>query len=179
MSLEIAHSDDPWTILFTSQTHRTLSSLTILGSIARPLLKREHFPSGGSNVAQLLLLALPGIDVNDPIKSLAAVHFVCCVATCLPISDATKYSVPDSIMLTEDDEACRLQTSFFEEWFSGFIRKILQGERKPSSLCVCFNRCILTKFHAVFEQYPDAPSAVSAESGLSSMLICEFTEAPL
>ncbi|KAJ3037851.1 hypothetical protein HDV00_001266 [Rhizophlyctis rosea] len=129
-----------------TETHRTLTSLGTLWGISIPLLNRRHFPQGGQHLPNLLELTLPGIDLNDPGKTSAALMFVTHAAMCAPLFDLTKghrgaggdpvaahsnamlevdAGVGDmDVDLDEEDEACRLATAQFEEWAAKFLDRI-------------------------------------------------------
>ena len=58
------------------ETHRTTATLTALGSLAEPLFSRTVFFAGAKHLLPLLELSLPGLDVNDPIKTLSTCLFI-------------------------------------------------------------------------------------------------------
>lgn len=58
-----------------TETHQTCSALQMLGSIARPLVWRAHYPEGVTHLSRLLYAALPGIDINDIVKAASAMRF--------------------------------------------------------------------------------------------------------
>lgn len=114
-----------------------------------PLLSRDHYPSGGKHLLPLLHLTLPGIDMNDPIKTVASLMFIVNAIITVPIIDLTdneltqyqnnvsaqNHSIYDNFnddsMLEEDnlpkeieDNSCRLTTGEFEEWVAQFLRRI-------------------------------------------------------
>lgn len=51
------------------QTHRTPAVLTCLAACAGPMVSRDVFYPGGRHLLPLLELSLPGIDMNDPMKT--------------------------------------------------------------------------------------------------------------
>jgi proteasome activator subunit 4 len=73
------------------ETHRinsTLSALTLLSSV---MLSRSLSPFGGKHLAPLFDLCIPGIDVNDPSKTVTTCMFlVQAVATIGPLEDLTR-----------------------------------------------------------------------------------------
>lgn len=74
------------------ETHRTTATLSVLAQTAIPLISRETNPSGAKHVTRLLELATPGLDVNDPMKTVITCMYV--ISTILaiggPIEDLTK-----------------------------------------------------------------------------------------
>ncbi|KAJ3050497.1 hypothetical protein HK097_008547 [Rhizophlyctis rosea] len=136
-----------------TETHRTLTSLGTLWSISIPLLNRRHFPQGGRHLPALLELTLPGIDLNDPAKTSAALMFITHAAMCAPLVDLTKghrgaggapvggrrnsmvevdagddESARMEVDEEEEDEACRLGTAEFEGWAAKFLDRIFVME---------------------------------------------------
>ncbi|CAO3588698.1 unnamed protein product [Absidia cylindrospora] len=120
-----------------TETHRTTSALSILTDISLPLFSRDHYPAGGKHLLPLLHLALPGIDMNDPIKTIASLMFITSALMTVPIVDLTHtLPTPDvDIMAYDedsmndlprsvDDEMCRMATGEFQEWLAQFIRRI-------------------------------------------------------
>lgn len=51
------------------ETHRTTATLTALSALAGPLISRDIYPAGAKHLVPLLELSLPGLDVNDPTKT--------------------------------------------------------------------------------------------------------------
>ncbi|ORZ04733.1 hypothetical protein BCR42DRAFT_474389 [Absidia repens] len=121
-----------------TETHRTTSALSILTDISLPLFSRDHYPAGGKHLLPLLHLALPGIDMNDPIKTIASLMFITSALMTVPITDLMNTTSPtpgvDTMAYGEDsmndlprdvdDELCRLATGEFQEWLAQFIRRI-------------------------------------------------------
>ncbi|KAJ1565665.1 hypothetical protein HK096_000529, partial [Nowakowskiella sp. JEL0078] len=73
-----------------TETHRTLCILSTLSNISTPLIRRSHFPQGAKHIVPLLHLALPGIDMNDPTKSLSSLMFISNTVSQLPLVDLTR-----------------------------------------------------------------------------------------
>jgi proteasome activator subunit 4 len=76
----------------------------------------------------LLQLSLPGIDINDPSKSMSTLLFVGSVAMCVPFIDLSikiDAGLPlEKLVIDEEDEACRLATFGISEWIFGFFDRI-------------------------------------------------------
>lgn len=59
-------------MVLPSQTQRTLAVIKALGAIAPALVSRQVFAPGAKHLVPILQLLIPGIDLNDPSKT------VCC-----------------------------------------------------------------------------------------------------
>lgn len=124
-----------------TETHRTTSALAILADIALPLFSRDHYPAGGKHLLPLLHLALPGIDTNDPTKTIAAAMFITSAIITVPVADLTRHGEHDvdlryegmdidatdeaaEIPREEEDKLCKATTEQFEEWLPMFLRRV-------------------------------------------------------
>lgn len=59
-----------------NETHQTVAALDCLGSIVAPLLqKNAEYPTGASELLGFLEAALPGLDLNDSVKTQATSGF--------------------------------------------------------------------------------------------------------
>lgn len=118
-----------------TETHRTSSALSILADIALPLFSRDHYPAGGKHLVPLLQLAIPGIDMNDPHKTVSSLMFIATALMSIPICDLTQ--VPNTYFPTEDymedgaelsreteDYLVKQTTGEFEEWLAKFMRRV-------------------------------------------------------
>ncbi|GAA6053733.1 hypothetical protein JCM3770_003189 [Rhodotorula araucariae] len=134
-----------------TETHRTTSCITALSTISSALIRRDNYPGGAKHLVPLLELCLPGLDVNDPIKTMATGMFVLQACSQVVLDDLTALEVSDSgagaeygmaldtalpaIDLGEDgeprpsrqeeDDAVRTMTAGFPDWVSGFFRGVL------------------------------------------------------
>eukprot|EP00127_Corallochytrium_limacisporum_P005109 Clim_evm15s199 gene=Clim_evmTU15s199 len=106
-----------------TEVHQTVSVLSILSLIAKPLVTHSHYPEGCLHLAPLMQSALHGIDPNDYIKTDATLRFYSAVLTCVPICDLSSYAsqVPGA---TEQDREIMYSTAFFEDWVVAFIDRI-------------------------------------------------------
>ncbi|TPX30864.1 hypothetical protein SmJEL517_g05679 [Synchytrium microbalum] len=123
-----------------TETHRTISCIGALSSTATALFNRSHYPAGGRHVTPLLNLILPGIDVNDPTKTVSTLFFIAHTCMTVPLVDVTKLSSNGGtnnsmeidaqqdngmeIDLEEENDACRLATMDFEDWVVSFLERI-------------------------------------------------------
>jgi proteasome activator subunit 4 len=119
-----------------TETHRTSSALSILADVALPLFSRDHYPAGGKHLLPLLQLSIPGIDLNDPIKTIASLMFISTSLMSIPICDMSQRN--DSYYPTEEaiddpnvtlsrateDYLVKATTGEFEEWLAKFLRRV-------------------------------------------------------
>ncbi|KAG0049518.1 hypothetical protein BGZ83_005704 [Gryganskiella cystojenkinii] len=131
-----------------TETHRTTSVISALGSLAVPLLNPQHYPQGGKHLTPLLHLTVPGVDLNDPAKTWYTVMLVSSLITTVPVRDLTtggssgfqwggmEEDIMDSddvVDLEMEDANRKATTAEFEEWLFKFLRRSI----------------------AMFENYPD------------------------
>ncbi|GAA5921528.1 hypothetical protein JCM1841_000553 [Sporobolomyces salmonicolor] len=81
-----------------TETHRTTASITALSTVAPALISRSNYSSGAKHLLPLLDLCLPGLDVNDPIKTMSTGMFVLQACSQIVIDDLTRPEVQDSAM---------------------------------------------------------------------------------
>lgn len=119
-----------------TETHRTSSALSILADVALPLFSRDHYPAGGKHLLPLLQLTIPGIDLNDPIKTIASLMFISTSLMSIPICDMSQFN--DGYYPTEEiiddpnatlsrvteDYLVKATTGEFEEWLAKFLRRV-------------------------------------------------------
>jgi len=58
-----------------------------LAAIALPLVSRTNYPAGAKHLLPLLDLCIPGLDVNDPLKTLSTVAFIIQALSTVKIAD--------------------------------------------------------------------------------------------
>ncbi|KAI5481022.1 proteasome activator subunit 4 [Pseudohyphozyma bogoriensis] len=136
------------------ETHRTSAIINALSTLSPPLISREIYPAGAKHLIPLLELCLPGLDVNDPMKTMSTAMFVIQAITSVMVDDLTRpelentgvweaqESGEDVPMITvedgdadpdaepklskeEEDRAVRDATSGFPDWVSNFFRQVL------------------------------------------------------
>ncbi|CAG8548665.1 30916_t:CDS:10 [Gigaspora margarita] len=142
-----------------TETHRTTSSISALSLLAIPLFSRTHYPAGGKHLAPLLHLTIPGIDMNDPIKTISSLIFLTHAVMGVPLRDLTEGSTTESgfrwegmdidereedqmeINEEEEDALCKASTAVFEDWLAKFLRRVFtifeylpQSERGKMSM---------------------------------------------
>lgn len=118
-----------------TETHRTTSALGILIDVAKPLFSRENYPAGGKHLLPLLHLAIPGIDMNDPLKTITSLMFVSTALMTISIMDMTQqlgdYTPSEDIenpfgefSAETEDYLVKLSTAQFEEWLAKFMNRV-------------------------------------------------------
>ncbi|KAF9978770.1 hypothetical protein BGZ73_000417 [Actinomortierella ambigua] len=125
-----------------TETHRTTSVISALGALALPMLNRDNFPQGGKHLTPLLQLTIPGIDPNDPVKSLVTMMFVSSSLMTVPVYDLSStsaggspidwggmeeesYETGEKVDMELEDAKRRASTIEFEEWLAKFLRRII------------------------------------------------------
>ncbi|KAJ8084329.1 Proteasome activator BLM10 [Marasmius tenuissimus] len=83
-----------------NETHRTTAVLGMLSAIARPLAAESIWLGGQKHVVPLLELCIPGIDVNDPAKTLCASMFIVGVVQNIRVGDLSIHQ--SGVPITED-----------------------------------------------------------------------------
>jgi proteasome activator subunit 4 len=69
------------------QAHRTQSCIGALSILAQPLVHRLHYPDGAQHILPLCMMVLPGIDINDPSKTVVSLRFIERVGMLVPFGD--------------------------------------------------------------------------------------------
>lgn len=120
-------------------THRTASVISALAALSQPMVSRQIYPAGAKNLAPLLHLCLPGIDMNDPMKTISTCMFVLSATLTIRVDDLSgemsdeaidanePCAVDDETTTTrgEEDYALRLATAELDGWCTAFIRRVL------------------------------------------------------
>ncbi|TIA90807.1 hypothetical protein E3P99_01381 [Wallemia hederae] len=72
-----------------TETHRTTAVITALSTLAPHLISRSKYYAGAKDLLPLLEFSLPGIDMNDPTKTVATGMFIIMSLQSTRIGDAT------------------------------------------------------------------------------------------
>lgn len=120
--------------------------ITALSTISPPLISRAIYPAGAKHLLPLLELCLPGLDVNDPIKTMSTAMFVIQAVTSVMIDDLTRPELANGdamdvedksepveladgeepkLSKKQEDDLVRLSTAGFPDWVSNFFRQVL------------------------------------------------------
>ncbi|KAJ1028660.1 hypothetical protein NDA16_001826 [Ustilago loliicola] len=74
-------------------THRTNAVITALSTLSPVFTSRQLYRSGGKHLLPLLQLCIPGIDLNDPMKTMSTCMFVLLSTLSIRIDDLTRPEV--------------------------------------------------------------------------------------
>ncbi|KAJ2615470.1 Proteasome activator BLM10 [Coemansia sp. RSA 1804] len=132
-----------------TETHRVISAIRALAKLASTLSNYQLYPEGAQHVAPLLMLLLPGIDVNDPTKSFFSLSFIADICTNGVIleeipADGAMSTTPAMISraasetagdgdaeedlpemdMEQIEQMTRSSTAQFETWIDQFFRRI-------------------------------------------------------
>ncbi|EMD41612.1 hypothetical protein CERSUDRAFT_110183 [Gelatoporia subvermispora B] len=138
-----------------NETHRTTSALTMLAGVSLPLASEKMWLGGQKHIVPLLELCIPGIDLNDPVKTVCAASFIASVVQFIKIGDLSMHTevplssdapaeeqmdvdddasnLPDATeagtapVLTRDEERAlvRDSTAGFADWVTSLFRRVL------------------------------------------------------
>ncbi|SJX61736.1 related to BLM10-proteasome activator subunit [Sporisorium reilianum f. sp. reilianum] len=81
-------------------THRTNAVITALSTLSPVFTSRQLYRAGGKHLLPLLQLCIPGIDLNDPMKTMSTCMFVLLSTLSIRIDDLTR---PEAY--ADDEEA--------------------------------------------------------------------------
>ncbi|KAJ2740425.1 Proteasome activator BLM10, partial [Coemansia sp. BCRC 34301] len=132
-----------------TETHRMISAMRALAKLASTLSNFSLYPEGAQHVAPLLILTLPGIDVNDPTKTWFALAFIrslchngvvfeeLSVTGDMPaprtpskasmFSDAAEdpsVDSPPEVDMNQVEWMTRASTAQFETWIDQYLRRV-------------------------------------------------------
>ena len=127
-------------------TQRTGAVISALATTSQPLLSRTLYPAGAKHMAPILHLCLPGIDLNDPIKTMGTCMLILSASVSLIISDASM-NEPDQLesesksesegqrrvqvdentesTVAAEEYAARLSTADIDSWSVEFVHRVL------------------------------------------------------
>ncbi|KAH9487110.1 Proteasome activator complex subunit 4 [Psilocybe cubensis] len=74
------------------ETQRTISVIKALGAVAPAIVSRDVYYPGAKYLVPILELLLPGIDLNDPTKTLCTTAFLVEISQYIKIGDLTSYN---------------------------------------------------------------------------------------
>ncbi|TFK41322.1 hypothetical protein BDQ12DRAFT_768249 [Crucibulum laeve] len=135
-----------------NETHRTTAVMSMLAGIARPLVCEKIWLGGQKHILPLLELCIPGIDLNDPVKTVCATMFIVATIQHLKIGDLSQSRMDlsgdpgedmdvdepydhlpdgtdmgDTPRLSREDERAlvRDSTASFADWVTSLFRRVL------------------------------------------------------
>eukprot|EP00052_Salpingoeca_macrocollata_P022088 m.190830 g.190830 ORF g.190830 m.190830 type:complete len:1825 (+) comp21711_c1_seq2:66-5540(+) len=119
-----------------TETHQTVSILSALVTVCRPLLSPRNFPPGSTHLSTLLMLSLPGIDANDSIKTSITLQFYMAVLNMTCIADVAGADVPPDAPAAK--RSMLANTALYEDWVSQLLDRVFAlvqncGERATAA----------------------------------------------
>ncbi|KAJ6604293.1 hypothetical protein DFH09DRAFT_1300536 [Mycena vulgaris] len=138
-----------------NETHRTTAVLTMLNAISRTLVSEKLWFGGQKHLVPLLELSIPGIDLNDPVKTSCATTFIVAAIQHVRIGDLSTHAsglpsfddemidvegadvdgtpfptgteLGDTPVLSKDEERAlvRDSTASFADWVTSLFRRVL------------------------------------------------------
>ncbi|KAF8213398.1 hypothetical protein K438DRAFT_1902498 [Mycena galopus ATCC 62051] len=136
------------------ETQRTIAVIKALGAVAPAIVSRKVYYPGAKHLVPILQLLIPGIDLNDPTKTLHTTEFLVEISQYIMFADTTPaYRDPDSTSraatpptlmpsfslddlqsdmefprLSDEEEDLLVQdtTGSFADWVTQFIRRVYQ-----------------------------------------------------
>ncbi|KAN0100847.1 hypothetical protein V8E55_000831, partial [Tylopilus felleus] len=99
-----------------NETHRTTAVLKILSGISLPLVSEKLWRPGQKHLLPLLDLCIPGIDLNDPNKTICATSFIISAIQHVKIGDISMHQsgfalsgdAPSEYLMELDNDETRL-----------------------------------------------------------------------
>ncbi|KAI0322289.1 hypothetical protein OF83DRAFT_1094493 [Amylostereum chailletii] len=92
-----------------TETQRTIAVIKALGAVAPALVSREVFYPGAKHLVPILQLLIPGIDLNDPSKTLCTTTFLLEISQYIKFGDLT---VSGSTMSADVDIKSQVSPDF-------------------------------------------------------------------
>ncbi|TFK30307.1 hypothetical protein FA15DRAFT_662249 [Coprinopsis marcescibilis] len=138
------------------ETQRTMSVIKALCAVAPAMVSRDVYYAGGKHLAPILQLLIPGIDLNDPSKTLCTAAFFSEISQYIIIGDLTVFDdqapvssessrssssngtrIPvlsladidgEAVILSdkEEDSLLKETTRIFPDWVASFVRQVIR-----------------------------------------------------
>ncbi|EJD55475.1 hypothetical protein AURDEDRAFT_109790 [Auricularia subglabra TFB-10046 SS5] len=85
-----------------TETHRTIAVIKALGAVALAIVSRKNYYAGAKYLLTILELLIPGIDLNDPAKTLCTTAFLVEISQYIKFGDLSEIHVDGVIDETGD-----------------------------------------------------------------------------
>ncbi|KAH9964279.1 hypothetical protein BC827DRAFT_1190239 [Russula dissimulans] len=137
-----------------NETHRTTAVLSMVASVSLPLSSEKVWLGGQKHILPLLEMCIPGIDLNDPAKTICATMFIIAVVQnikigdlsstqsglsfssdapgesmdvdeWLPLSNGTELGAYPSLSKAEERTLVRESAAGFADWVTSLFRRVL------------------------------------------------------
>ncbi|KZP00936.1 ARM repeat-containing protein [Calocera viscosa TUFC12733] len=106
-----------------NETHRTTAVMSATAAVAGPLVNEKLWKDAGKHVAPLLELCLPGIDLNDPGKTMCSTLVVVAMCQQLYISDLSLIDL-DDVEISDEERTLKNNTAAFPEWVTMYVERV-------------------------------------------------------
>lgn len=119
-------------------TQRTTAVISTLAALSQALVSPGVYAAGPKHLAPLLYLCLPGIDLNDPMKTLSTCMLILSVSLSVYVADgtsagddgdagATLVPLDDANVSSRgaEDYAARLSTAEMDVWSGELVQRVL------------------------------------------------------
>ncbi|CAH7687375.1 hypothetical protein PPACK8108_LOCUS22155 [Phakopsora pachyrhizi] len=123
------------------ETHRTTTCIAALTAVTPTMLKKQSYPAGAANLPTILDLLLPGIDPNDPSKTMYSSMLISKILSRIKLSDVTldsstqvmvelEPSIPTldttwGSSIVENGTAVVESTSFLLDWTLTYFKRVM------------------------------------------------------
>ncbi|KAF9014988.1 hypothetical protein BDQ17DRAFT_1418116 [Cyathus striatus] len=77
-----------------TETQRTIAVIKALGAVAPAIVSRDVYYGGAKHLVPILQLLIPGIDLNDPSKTLCTTAFLVEISQYIKIGDLSSFDEP-------------------------------------------------------------------------------------
>ncbi|KAF8274047.1 hypothetical protein EI94DRAFT_1714621 [Lactarius quietus] len=137
-----------------NETHRTTAVLSMLAGVSLPLSSEKIWLGGQKHILPLLEMCIPGIDLNDPTKTICATSFIIAVIQNIKIGDlsstqsglsfssdapgesmdvdevtrlpdGTELGTSPTLSRAEERILVRESTAGFADWVTSLFRRVL------------------------------------------------------
>ncbi|KZT61232.1 hypothetical protein CALCODRAFT_447468 [Calocera cornea HHB12733] len=105
-----------------NETHRTTAVMSATAAVAGPLVDEKLWKDAGKHVVPLLELVLPGIDLNDPGKTMCSTLVVVAMCQQIYISDLSLVDL--DVDISEEERTLKNNTAAFPEWVTLYVERI-------------------------------------------------------
>ncbi|KZW02065.1 hypothetical protein EXIGLDRAFT_736784 [Exidia glandulosa HHB12029] len=85
-----------------TETHRTIAVIKALGAVALAIVSRKNYYAGAKYLLTILELLIPGIDLNDPSKTLCTTAFLVEISQYIKFGDLSEVHVNGVVDETGD-----------------------------------------------------------------------------
>ncbi|KAI0275116.1 hypothetical protein BC834DRAFT_851157 [Gloeopeniophorella convolvens] len=137
-----------------NETHRTTAVLSMLASVSLPLSSEKIWMGGQKHIVPLLEMCIPGIDLNDPTKTICSTMFIIAIVQNIKIGDlssaqsglsfssdapgesmdvdeeihlpdGTELGAAQTLSKAEERTLVRESTAGFADWVTSLFRRVL------------------------------------------------------